>query len=117
MGSRPDGWWNDRTAGMARLTQEVAEWCWTHDDSVVLVFDGRSKSDVTELGGGNLRVAFSERSGRNAADDHIIAELGLLADLDQQTVTVVTADKGLIARLPTGVSPEGPRRFLERMQE
>ncbi len=39
-GSRPDGWWNDRDAAARRFTQSVAEWCRTHDDEVVIVFDG-----------------------------------------------------------------------------
>lgn len=108
MGSRPDGWWNDRAGAMARLSQEIAEWCWTHDESVVLVFDGPEQDQVTELAGGNLAIHFAKSSARDAADD-VLAELATSGD------TVVTADRGLIARLATGVDVLGPKALLSRV--
>lgn len=106
MGSRPDGWWNDRPAAMARLGQEIAEWSRTHEDRVLLVFDGRRRPDVAILAGGNLAIVFAERSARDAADDVIASE----ATPDDR---VVTADRGLIARLPPGAEVIGPRRYLD----
>lgn len=111
MGSRPDRWWNDRPAAMARLTQEIAEWCWTHSDPVLLVFDGIAVDHVVELSGGNLEVRFAQRSGRDAADDVIAQE----ARSQPSPLTVVTADKGLKDRLPSAVRPEGPSTFLARL--
>ena len=73
-GSRPDGWWNDRPAAQARFTQRVAEWCRTHDDEVVLVFDPPVDPATAQLGGGNLRIVEARRRGLDAAD-HEIAEL------------------------------------------
>ncbi len=113
MGSRPDGWWNDRPAAMERLTQEIAEWCWTHEDEVTLVFDGRTVLDVADMSGGNLQVQFSARTGRNAADDVIVE---LAAQIDSP-ITVITADKGLIARLDEAARTEGPGSFLTRIAE
>ncbi|MFW2382382.1 MAG: RNA-binding protein [Acidimicrobiales bacterium] len=111
MGSRPDGWWNDRPAAMARLTQEIARWCWTHDDSVLIVFDGNCIDEIAQLSGGNLQVRFAERASRNAADDVIVEETG-----DQPPpLTVVTADKGLKDRLPASADCEGPSHFLNRI--
>ncbi len=106
MGSRPDGWWNDRPGAMVRLTQEVAQWCWTHDDEVMLIFDGRSFEAVTELEGGNLSIRFAQRSTRDAADDVIVAEA-------RAGDTIVTADRRLIERLPPAATAAGPRRFLD----
>lgn len=71
-GSRPDGWWNDRPAAMARFTQSVAEWCRTHEDDVTLVFDSPVPNSVIDLAGGNLVIEEAPRRGRNAADDHIV---------------------------------------------
>ncbi len=105
MGSRPDGWWNDRVGAMERLTQQIATWCWTHDDEVVLVFDGRTQRSVQLLAGGNLSVVFAERSARDAADDVIAATV-------QATDRVVTADRALRSRLVDGAEPIGPRTFL-----
>jgi len=105
MGSRPDGWWNDRVGAMERLTQQVAEWCWSHDDDVVLVFDGRVQPEVQALGGGNLVVEFAGRSARDAADDVIV-------DRARPSDRVVTADRGLVSRLANGVERVGPKTFL-----
>ena len=111
MGSRPDHWWNDRPEAMARLTQEIAEWCWTHSDPVLLVFDGKTIEPVAELSGGNLEIRFAQRNNRNAADDVIVEE----SRGQPSPLTVVTADKGLRDRLPTAVRVEGPATFLGRL--
>lgn len=112
MGSRPDRWWNDRPAAMARLGQEIAQWCWSHEDSVHLIFDGPLVEDVGTLAGGNLRIQFAERPARNAADDVIVELAHALGGAD---VTVVSADKGLKERLPEGMMTEGPGTFLQRL--
>lgn len=146
MGSRPDGWWNDPAAAKARLTQEIAEWCRSHDDRVVVVFDRPVAPAAEQLAGGNLTVEFAPRSGRDAADHHIVTlvETTLAgegtdgrgsadqsADKDEEeddddvvsddapgpAMTVVTADRGLIDRLPPGVATLGPGRFRDRIAE
>ena len=106
MGSRPDGWWNDRPKAMARLVQEIALWCRSHQDEVVVVFDGRTVADVAILAGGNLSIRFAVRSGRDAADD-VLAELAEAGD------RLVTADRGLRGRVSADVRLIGPRAFLD----
>ncbi len=59
MGAGADGWWNDPTAASARLAQSVAKWCRTHDDDVILVFDGRPAEAVAQRAGGNLVIEFA----------------------------------------------------------
>lgn len=108
MGSRPDGWWHDRTKAARRLSQEIAEWCRRHADQVIVVFDGQHQATVTELSGGNLEISYAP-GRRDAADDEIVARAGLLAE----SFVVVTADKGLIARLPETASVLGPSHFLD----
>jgi predicted RNA-binding protein with PIN domain len=93
-GSRPDGWWNDREAAMRRLAQSIAEWCRTHEDPVVLVFDGPVDATASSLQGGNLRIEAAPYRRRDAADDRIVE---LAGDLSQ--ASVVTADEGLRRRL------------------
>ncbi|MEZ5217307.1 MAG: NYN domain-containing protein [Ilumatobacteraceae bacterium] len=110
MGSRPDRWWNDRAGAAARLAQQVAEWSRTHTCPVVLVFDGAPVPEVALLAGGNLAIEFAPRRGRNAADDHIVDLVA--ANPDPASAVVVTADLGLLARLPTDARACGPRRFL-----
>ncbi len=94
VGSRPDRWWNDPPAAKRRLAQHVAEWCRTHDDPVILVFDAPVGRDTLDLAGGNLTIEGATHRGRNAADDRIVE---LAADV--VTPCVVTSDRGLRRRL------------------
>ena len=110
VGSRPDGWWNDRPAAQARLTQRVAEWCRTHDDPVTVVFDAPLPATVAELAGANLDVVESSRRGRDAAD-HEIVDLVAGLDASADEVTVVTSDRGLRDRLPGWIRVWGTGRF------
>lgn len=110
-GSRPDGWWNDREAAARRFAQEVAEWCRTHDDEVVLVFDAPVSARTFELAGGNLSVVASRRRGRDAADDHIVSLVNG-REAGKRTV-IVTSDRGLRRRLPDSVVVMGAGRFLD----
>lgn len=109
MGSRPDGWWNDRPKAQRRLAQRIARWCRTHADPVELIYDGVRDESVTVLGGGNLTVGFATRLGRDAADDRVV-ELVEEHFVDPE-LTVVTSDLGLIERLPPGVSVQGSSAF------
>jgi predicted RNA-binding protein with PIN domain len=111
-GSRPDGWWNDRSKAAERLAQHVAEWCRTHDADVTVVFDGPVAESTSSLAGGNLRIVEAPRRGRNAADDHIV-ELAEALQEAPQTVTVVTSDRGLRARLPSTTQVVGVGEFRE----
>ena len=99
-GSRPDGWWNDPQRAQRRLAQRVAEWCRSHDEPVILVFDGPVGDDTSQLAGGNLRIEIAARRGRDAADDRIV-------DLAQTlgALRVVTSDRGLRERIAR-VTPE-----------
>lgn len=110
-GSRPDGWWNDRSAAMGRFTQCVASWCWSHADDVVLVFDRPVPPKIRALGGGNLAVHEARRAGRNGADDHLV-ELVAASERTEQ-LTVVTSDRGLRNRLPDHVEVIGAGRFRQ----
>ena len=93
-GSRPDGWWNDPQAAKRRLAQHVAEWCRTHDDPVILVFDAPVAPATLELAGGNLTIEAAARRGRDAADDQIVERARDIA-----APRVVTSDRGLRRRL------------------
>ncbi len=102
MGAGADRWWNDPAGAAARLTQQMARWCRDHEtDRVLVVFDGRPVPEVAVLAGGNLEVEFAPARKRDAADDLIVERVGEL--FVEPELTVVTSDKGLIARLPPGV--------------
>lgn len=102
MGTGGDGWWNDPAGAAARLTQQIALWSRDRDqDQVLLVFDGRPVAGVAVLAGGNLSIEFAPSAKRDAADDVIVERVAEL--FVEPELTVVTSDKGLMARLPPGV--------------
>lgn len=114
MGAGADGWWNDPPAAATRLTAEVARWAAGLEDEnpgerVTLVFDGAPVRAVAEQAGGNLGIEFAPRPKRDAADDLIVERAAEL--FVDPALTVVTSDKGLIARLPPGVSVIAAGRF------
>jgi predicted RNA-binding protein with PIN domain len=114
MGSRADGWWRDRAGAAVRLSQELDRWQHTHGDPVVVVFDGPDRPALTAGNRPGLDVRTSGSTARDSADDVIVAlveELCAAASL-----TVVTSDAGLAARLPPGVTVEGAGRFLRRLR-
>ena len=117
MGAGADGWWNAPDRFAAKLAQRVARWCRTHDDEVTLVFDGAPVEAVAVAAGGNLEVRFAPRRGRDAADDLIVelVEARFSDPGEQPAITVVTSDRGLIARLPPGVETLGNRSFRDRL--
>jgi hypothetical protein len=121
MGARPDGWWRDRAGAARRLTRQIVTWQATHGDPVLVVFDGPDRPEVRALadagdgaGAAPVVVRFAPGPGPDAADTAIVEELAG-APAGGEPVVVVTADRGLVARLPAGTGVEGPARFLERV--
>lgn len=130
VGSRPDGWWRDRPGAAARLHEAVSAAYAAgrlEHDTVVLVLEGQARAgvaadaqrgdaDADPVGDGapvpgGVRVVHARASG----DDTIAAEAGA-ADAVGQQVTVVTADRGLRARLPSGATAVGPGWLRDRLE-
>jgi hypothetical protein len=119
VGSRPDGWWRDRPGAATRLLGRLAALpgrslpgpdggvvvC----DEVVAVVEGKAR-DVA--GPAGVRVVSAPGSG----DDTIVDEAERLV-ADGADVLVVTADRGLRARLPAGVAVTGPGWLHARLDE
>ncbi len=114
MGSRPDGWWRDRPAAAARLMAELAprlgEVVTTPDGvrlrvaRVLAVLEGRAR-DVEAPEGVEAVRASADGDDAVAA---VAADLAARSEL----VLVVTADRGLRARLPAAALVAGPRWLL-----
>ena len=118
VGAGADGWWNDRPAAFARFAAAVAAWANEHEDAVVLVYDGGRSDEVARLAGGDLRIEFATRRGRDAADDRIVELVDAHLDAEPSPVgptVVVTSDRGLAARLRAGVEVEGAGTFRRRL--
>jgi predicted RNA-binding protein with PIN domain len=97
IGSRPDGWWRDRSGATRRLVAQLQELAARTGDDMTVVFDGRPLPDLTEGTHDGLRVAYARRAGRDAGDDRIVEEVA--DDDDPASLTVVTSDRGLTQRV------------------
>lgn len=103
VGSRPDGWWRDRVGATRRLLEQLAAADLGH---VVAVLEGRARA-VDDVPG--LQVVRADGSG----DEEVVAQASHWST--EGTCTVVTADRGLRARLPAPVTVVGPGPLLHRL--
>ncbi len=116
LGSRPDGWWRDRAGATARLLARLASLpgrdlrgpdggplaC----TGLVAVVEGAAR-DVP--GPAAVRLVRAPGSG----DDALVAE----ARAPGEPVVVVTADRGLRARLPPDTPVAGPGWLLAQLPD
>lgn len=112
IGSRPDGWWRDRPGAARRFVDQVrsAVEAGRLEPPVTIVVEGRARSGVdpgTERG---VEVVPAPAEG----DDTIAALAG--AKVADGAVVVVTADRGLAARVrDAGGEVVGPSWLLDRL--
>ncbi len=130
VGAQPNGWWHDRLGASRRLLGRLAALARDGLDAAALpdgVRDGgltRMLPRVVHVVEGTSRALAGEPAGRDwwhaavtvaaaeaDGDAEIVRRAGELHDSGAQTV-VVTADRGLRARLADGVLTAGPRWLL-----
>jgi hypothetical protein len=114
MGSRPDGWWRDRARAAARLLGEIAHLAGAEVTTpeglrltvtrLVAVLEGRAR-DVPAPEGVEAVRATADGDSAVVALAHELIDTGGL-------VLVVTADRGLRARLPAQTLVAGPGWIL-----
>lgn len=113
-GSRPDGWWRDRSGALARLVDQIARWRSTTGAAVVVVADGHPTTRVPEGDHDGVDVRYAHATGPDSADDEIVR---LVAGAgDGGSLTVVTSDRRLRDRVAQhGAAVEGAGTFLARL--
>jgi len=115
MGSRPDGWWRDRAGAATRVLVALAplagrtvtgpDGADVTAERVVAVVEGRARDVPAPAGLELVRApADGDASIARAAEDVVAAG---------EVPLVVTADRGLRARLPAGAEVAGPRWLLD----
>ncbi len=108
IGSKPDGWWRDREGATRRLLDALRE---SGEEAVVVLDAGPEEWAGRD---GPLEVVIAPRRGRDAADDEIVRLVA--ADDDPASISVVTSDAGLAARVRAlGASVEGAGAFRRRL--
>ncbi|WP_114560310.1 hypothetical protein [Desertihabitans aurantiacus] len=107
VGSRPDGWWRDRAGAARRLLERLT--AADLDSDVVLVLEGRAREGAPAGRAGAVEVVHASGEG----DDTVVAEVVAAGGAG---VTVVTADRGLRARVvAAGAAVQGPGWLLDRI--
>ena len=112
IGSRPDNWWKDRDAAMARLVDRLERWSAATGADVTVVFERKPRPPLRSP---VIEIAHAPKPRRDAADDEILRRVR--ADEDPGSIRVVTSDH-MLANLARGmgavVEPAGP--FRDRIE-
>jgi len=90
IGTRPDGWWRDRDAAMARLVDRLERLAAAEGDDITVVFERPARPPLRST---VIAVAHAPKPKRDAADDEIIRRLR--ACPRPAEVRVVTSDRAL----------------------
>jgi nicotinic acid mononucleotide adenylyltransferase/predicted RNA-binding protein with PIN domain len=115
IGTRPDGWWRDRSGATRRLVASLQSLARRTGDRIAVVLDGRPLADLPEGVHDGILVAYAQRAGRNAADDRIVDEVA--HDADPSSLTVVTSDRALMERVrQLGAQIERPQAFSRALE-
>lgn len=94
IGSRPDGWWKNRSRAMVGLVDQLERWAAAEGNQVTVVFEGPTsppiRSSVIEIG-------HAPKAATNSADDEIVRLVR--ADERPHEINVVTSDIALADRV------------------
>ena len=111
IGTRPDGWWRDRDAAMARLVKELEDFAAASGDDVTVVFERPPRPALHST---LIEIAAAPRPGRDAADMEI-ARIVAAAD-DPASITVATSDRWLADQVGVhGAAVVGAESFRARL--
>ena len=93
IGTRPDGWWRDRDAAMARLVDRLERWSAATGHDVTVVFERRPSPPLRSP---VIEIAHAPKPGPNSGDNEIIRILE--SESDPSETRVVTSDNLLAYR-------------------
>ena len=108
IGTRPDGWWRDRDAAMARLVDLLERFVAQSGDDVTVVFERAPRPPLRST---LVEIAHARRRGPDAADYEIARRVE--QDSEPGTLQVVTSDRWLAERVAAAgavVQPAEPFR-------
>lgn len=112
IGTRPDGWWEDRHAAMVRLVDMLERWAAYGGEDVTVVFEQPPRPPIRST---VITVAHAPRPRRDSADDEIVRLLK--AEPEPGLVRVVTSDHWLSDRVHAeGASVEASEWFRTQIE-
>ena len=111
IGTRPDGWWRDRDAAMARLVRELENYAADTGEDVTVVFE---RPASPPLRSSVIEVAHAPKPGPDAADHEISRRVE--AEPNRTAVVVATSDRWLADRVSAlGAAVVGAETFRSRL--
>ncbi len=109
IGSRPDGWWKDRAGAARRLLTNLATYQQGPgaDTDIAVILEGAARPAADAITPDHpLQVVLAPHSGDDTIVD-VVAEA--TTQNPTREITVITADRGLRARVePLGAQTTGP---------
>jgi predicted RNA-binding protein with PIN domain len=112
IGTRPDGWWRDRDAAMARLVDRLERWAAHSGDDITVVFERKPRPPLRSP---VIEIAHAPKPGANAADHEIVRRVR--EDPEATKIRVVTSDhllSDLVRGFGATVEPAAP--FRDRIE-
>jgi predicted RNA-binding protein with PIN domain len=107
IGTRPDGWWEDRRRAMVALVDSLDRWASTRGEQVTVVFE---RQPSTVIRSATIEVAYAPAAAANSADDEIVRLVR--ADAQPDDICVVTSDRTLTERVRSvGASVQPAKGF------
>jgi predicted RNA-binding protein with PIN domain len=112
IGTRPDGWWRDRDAAMARLVDLLERFAAETGADVTVVFE---RAPRPRLRSSVIEIAHAPKPSRDAADFEIVRRVE--SDSDPRSIQVVTSDRWLADRVrEAGAVVQGAESFRSRVE-
>ena len=108
IGTRPDGWWKDRDAAMARLVDRLERWSARTGADVTVIFERKPNPPLHST---VIEIGHAPRPGPNSADNEIIRLVR--ADDDPTSIRVITSDNvlsNIVSGLGAMSEPSAPFR-------
>ena len=112
IGTRPDGWWRDRDAAMAKLVDQLERFSAATGDDVTVVFE---RPPNPPLRSSVIEIAHAPKRGADAADYEILRIVE--AHENPSSLHVVTSDNWLsTAARAAGAAVEPSAGFRTRLE-
>ena len=111
IGTRPDGWWRDRNAAMARLVDDLERFSAATGDDVTVVFERPPRpplrSSVIEIthaprpkpDAADYKILELVKAHENPASLHVVTSDNWLADAARDAGAIVEPSEGFRSRL------------------
>lgn len=111
IGTRPDGWWRDRNAAMARLVDELERFSASSGDDITVVFERAPRpplrSTVIEIthaprpkpDAADYKILELVKAHENPASLHVVTSDNWLADAARDAGAIVEPSEGFRSRL------------------